>query len=240
MSINIFKAILFAKLDKWFEHQSEKKQVLSKLKPMTLESAKLVDCSELQWSMLIYCYQPAGFCSRLKGLGVRNVRLNGKLETFHHIMIANTYNVLFGFISELNYLQTIVVGLEKGWVKLTPINTKNSLVDLTRIIESCADNHLMSEHSLRNVIINQAELVYSNENIRFLEYLYDCITEWPREFGPELITAIEKCNFVIKPGEKRNLSFLYFLSVNCVPSTNFVASNYTLYWIRNQYQNAFV
>ena len=213
MSINIVKAVMFAKLDKWFEqlNATEKREFDLKPKPMSIESAKLVDCLELQWSMLNYCYKPAGFCKSLKGLGVKNLRFHGDLENFHHIMIANTYNLLFGFISEMNYLHMVTKGLKSGFVQLEPLNNKDILVDLTKIIERCANNHLISEHSLRSVFLTQSELVYKLENIKFLEYLYHCITEWPREFGPELINAIEKSKFVINPGDKRNLSFFVFL-----------------------------
>lgn len=210
MLINIVKSVLFAKLDRWLTESGKP----SSSKPMSLEAAKLVDCLELQWSMFIYCYQPAGFCSRIKRFTIEDLHSGGKLERFHHIMITNTYNVLFGFVSESTYLHTITVGLKIGWVTIAPLFLHSAIknpVNLIKIIESCANNHLISEHSSRNVVIRQSDLTYSEENVRFLGYLYDCVTEWPREFVPELINATEKCKFTIKPGEKRNLSFFVFL-----------------------------
>lgn len=197
--MNISKAIVFADLSKWHEHDETF---------MKLDDAAKVDCPALQWSMTEYCYKP---------LGITRKRISNysacKLD-IHHIMIANVFNCFAGFISEFS-LNDMCCRLlnEKGKRQqifyLEP--SKTSIFNkcpkhLRETIEICANRHLFDNKEKKSVKLPE-ELSYRPKNVKFLFYLYDIITEWPIEFSKDLMTSV----FALNMSNCSNLSFLIYI-----------------------------
>lgn len=194
--MNITKSIIFADLHKWPEYKNSF---------MNLDDAAKVDCLALRWSMTEFCYKPLGITPN------RISNFTSCKRDIHHIMVANTFNCFTGYISEYSYIEMCKTFSKPGIHQIHFIEPNKTSVYSTshkylrEIIEKCANRHLA--HNNRLKILSPNCLVYKPDNVNFLSYLYELVTEWPAEFCKDLMSVLQDIDL----SACKNLSFLIYI-----------------------------